>query len=375
MNHFKYILLSALGILLCGCYEDFESTTVVTQEIEPGISVRHDIEGTVTDTSGNVIENATITINERVAISNQEGRFELQSIEINEFGSFLSVTHPEYIKTGIRIYPHSSLAHELGLTLIYKPQSSILSNTAGGQIISDNGVELTFQAESVTQDGAPYNSNYEVVIFYVDPKKDNNYNKQLRAYDLDINNNEFFPKIEAYSMASITIIGENGKELQLNPNKPVAVKFPASTDNSSIPNSASLLSFNEDRGLWEEEGTAMFINNKYEATLSHFSWWSISNIKTTSEFCFTFESTLDDPPSDNIYVLNTLSGNHIQAGLVDYKNETCIPVPDDEDLRLSVYNYCTNKRASVTINSSDISNKQVINVNDNITGFTVNQMR
>jgi len=372
MRSSKNLLFILISILLIGCYEDFETTTIVTQQVEPGISYRHDISGIVTDTSGLFLQGATIKIQEQTVVTDQTGKFNIQSVEINEFGSFLSVEHPQYITSGIRLYPHSSLLHAIDLSLVVKPQSYSVQNNTGGQVTTESGVELNFQPESILKNNAPYSGEYQVVIFYVDPKKEQNYNKQLRAYDIENNVPNYFPKIDAISMVSITILDNNGQELQLNAEKPVRVRFPFDNTLTSQPSSVPVLSFNEENGLWQDEGNASLLNNKYEATLSHFSWWTVSNIKQTVELCFTFESILENPPNDNIYVLNTLSGNHVQAARVDYLNETCIPVPEGEDLILTVYNFCYVQNALQIITSSTVSTKQAIKVEDNTDGYIIN---
>ena len=70
--------------------------------------------------------------------------------------------------------------------------------------------------------------------------------------------------------------GENGEKLQLKRGCKAKLTFPVPEGmNENLPSSIPLWSFNEQTGLWEEEGSATLQGNVYVGEVSHFSWTNL----------------------------------------------------------------------------------------------------
>ena len=369
-RHFFFLLI--FTALISGCYEDFENTSTTTSDVVPSISYRNHILGTVQDTFGATLANVEITLNGTTIISNDAGEFKFENTPIDEIGSYLAAKGEGFIATGIRLYPVKALSQNLNITMVREHIGFSIDNSTGGKVTDKSGLEVNFAAQSILSNGIPYVGTYNVRIFYIDPKNKDQYQQQLRAYDVDEKVLSSLPKIEALSMAYISIIDENGQVLEVAPQSLVTVRFPITNGANNLPDALDLLSFNEELGLWVDEGTATKEGQTYNAELNHFSWWSVSNIIDSKELCLKFESTEASPPIDNVFVINTISGSHVYFGHVDYENEICIPVPAQGDFNLEVYKYCIVQLAERVILSSDITNEPiVIPIEENSSGFSI----
>jgi len=369
----RYVLFIGLCLIMfVGCYEDIEITSIVTQQIEPGVLYRNDIVGVVVDTSGIPVANAQVTLVDESELTDAQGRFAFENVLIDEKGTHLAVANVGYVTTGVRIYPVKALRQTIDVTLVSEAIGFVIDNNTGGIVNHASGLTLTFAPESVLSAGKLFEGGFNVNIFFIDPQDDANFEKQLRAYDVHNQVSTSLPKIDPISMAYITVTDDKGIELNINPELPVKVDFPIKSNSSTLSQTLDLLSFDDSNGLWIDEGSAVKDADNYKAELSHFSWWTVSNIVDTKTLCLDFNSSLDEPPGDNIFVINTVSGNHIYFGTVDYDNAVCIPVPSNEELIIKAYKYCVVEVGEITIKTQELGNDPLsFNITENTTGYNI----
>jgi len=369
----RYVLFIGLCLIMfVGCYEDIEITSIVTQQIEPGVLYRNDIVGVVVDTSGIPVANAQVTLVDESELTDAQGRFAFENVLIDEKGTHLAVANVGYVTTGVRIYPVKALRQTIDVTLVSEAIGFVIDNITGGIVNHASGLTLTFAPESVLSAGKLFEGGFNVNIFFIDPQDDANFEKQLRAYDVHNQVSTSLPKIDPISMAYITVTDDKGIELNINPELPVKVDFPIKSNSSTLSQTLDLLSFDDSNGLWIDEGSAVKDADNYKAELSHFSWWTVSNIVDTKTLCLDFNSSLNEPPGDNIFVINTVSGNHIYFGTVDYDNAVCIPVPSNEELIIKAYKYCVVEVGEITIKTQELGNDPLsFNITENTTGYNI----
>jgi hypothetical protein len=81
--------------------------------------------------------------------------------------------------------------------------------------------------------------------------------------------------METYGMLNVELRGSNNEKLQLTAGHTASISLPiAQNQLDTAKGTIPLWHFNETAGLWEEEGFATRVGNRFVGTVSHFSWWN-----------------------------------------------------------------------------------------------------
>ena len=141
---------------------------------------------------------------------------------------------------------------------------------------------LEFEANSfIDEDGNRYNGDVTVEVTHVDPSTDEieGAPRDLSAIGLDD-----ATQLMSYGMADVTLYGENGEQLSIDPDHPASIRIPITNGDLSadfhleVGDSQSTWSFDPEQGIWVEESVGTVSENEsglffnFEAT--HFSWWN-----------------------------------------------------------------------------------------------------
>ena len=113
-------------------------------------------------------------------------------------------------------------------------------------------------------------------ILYLSPD-DNDFATMMPGGDLAaIDKSENPVQLVSYGMVCVNLATNNGKRVQLADEKPATLTFPVPDrfSGSEIPDEIPLWSFDEEKGLWIEEGVAHYDrdNNVFVGEVKHFSW-------------------------------------------------------------------------------------------------------
>jgi protocatechuate 3,4-dioxygenase beta subunit len=128
----------------------------------------------------------------------------------------------------------------------------------------------------VKADGSAYTGTVNADMLYLDPN-DANFAEAMPGGDLAaIRSNNSTAQLLSYGMTEIALTDNAGNPLQLKNGASSELTFPipAGMENNP-PATIPLWYFDEERGLWVEEGTATLQGNVYKGTVSHFSWHNL----------------------------------------------------------------------------------------------------
>ena len=152
---------------------------------------------------------------------------------------------------------------------------------------------------------------------------------------------------------------------------------------SSAPATIPLWSFDEDYGVWVEEGEAVLENGNYVGTVRHFSFWNYDVPVDLVNYCATFIDGEGNPLS-NLSVIITSPTIGSSGGSTNENGEVCGLIPAEESLELAagIQDTCglnTLFETSIGPFSTDSSDEFVISdttlsevVIETVTGFFVN---
>ncbi|MGB0931711.1 MAG: hypothetical protein ACPGVB_13090 [Chitinophagales bacterium] len=211
-------------------------------------------EATTTDENGNFLYR-----NVRVA---SDGAF----IKVREMGKFegfrkMNVTPDSYNYTKIKL---------LDKTII-----GTVSSSTGGTATHPSSAKLELFSNSVRyESGGEYTGNVNVAMSWIDPTANDLPARMVGDLSgVDNQGNEVL--LGTYGMLNVELLADNGDELQLKDGSPATLSFPVPAEiRDNAPATIPLWSYNEDLGVWFEEGSATLQGGFYVGDVAHFSSWN-----------------------------------------------------------------------------------------------------
>lgn len=153
------------------------------------------------------------------------------------------------------------------------------ASTAKSLNVSWNGMKVDLPAGYVDANGNAYTgTNVTAKSAYLDPDL-NEFANYMPGDLTAIRSDQSEAALISYGMISVELTGDNGEKLQ--PGSPATLTFPVPTNakliGGQLPATMPLWSFNEETGLWEEEGVATLNGDgtAYVGTVNHFSWHNL----------------------------------------------------------------------------------------------------
>lgn len=276
MKKILFFLILALG--MASCHKDTEDTTIIEDVYTPPvIKVNGTIAGLVADEQGNGIEGATVRVGNQQQQTGPGGYFLFRNIVLDANGTFVKVDEANYFHASRRIFPKANSTNYTTLTLMSKSQSMVGSVDAstGGTLNVNGGASVKLPANGiVSADGSAYSGSVSVAARWLDPSARNMVDimpGNLQA----INANDEEVALASYGMIAVELTSSNGSRLQLGNGAKAELTFPIPASlSASAPSEIPLWHFDENTGLWRQDGKAIRQGNVYVGEVSHFSFWN-----------------------------------------------------------------------------------------------------
>lgn len=272
----KIILFANLVIMLLaiyGCSED--GITTPNTPNNNGGSITTTISGIVVNESNEPVQGATVTAYGQVKTSGSNGEFMFTNITVPanrlfvkaEKSGFFTATRGELPKSGATV---------LKITMMQKTITHSINSTTGGSADLSNGSKVEIQPGSVVKsDGTSYSGQVNMSVVYMDPT-DVKFSETVAGGDMMARRSDSSDAVLfSYGILKVEMESPSGEKLNVTGGKPstITTTIPASLV-ASAPATIPLWYFDENTGLWREEGTATKQGNKYVGTVNHFTDWN-----------------------------------------------------------------------------------------------------
>lgn len=166
------------------------------------------------------------------------------------------------------------------ISMVPKSNTSFSSVTTfkseQGAEVKVDGCTVSIPANSIAlADGTAYRGIVNLSVVYLSPEN-RFFDELVPGGDLcAIRSNGDTAALVSYGMARVEMESENGEKLQLKAGSKANLKFPVSSFQKSNPHDTiPLWWFDENVGLWREEGLTLNKGDYYEGYVSHFTWWN-----------------------------------------------------------------------------------------------------
>ena len=242
------------------------------------------LSGIVRDASGTPIEGVSIVSGSSVATTNTDGFFEFDQIQVVSVLNDRSVVR--FSKAGYFDVVRSMDADDDAAdgasweVVMCKKENNDFTSIKTYSSSSDQTLQAGEMKIDMPQDGykvdgtgAGYAGKVKSEMVYLDPNNER-FSEMMPGGDLvAVRSDNSSAQLVSYGMTDLNMYAENGDKLQLKDGCKAKLTFPIPAGmGENPPASIPLWSFNEQTGLWEEEGSAALQGNVYVGEVAHFSW-------------------------------------------------------------------------------------------------------
>lgn len=228
--------------------------------------------GFIQDQNKEALEGVRVTHGTQSAMTDDLGFYRIETFVTQH--STLLIEHAGYFTAhpGIGSVQEGSFRHDY--VLVERNLTASINSSAGGQVQIASGVELSLVGNGfeLKDGGAAYDGVVHVYAHYLDPA-DESITERMPGNLMGQNTENELRILETYGMFQVELESPTGEALQINKNADLTWDLPSDMM-SSAPDAIPMWSFDEESGLWKEEGIATKSGNQMTAELSHFSWWN-----------------------------------------------------------------------------------------------------
>lgn len=319
----KYLFLICLA-LMTSCVDEFDASTTTTTSDPDNVitNVISNVTGIVVDENGIGISDAEVRLGDETVFSNNNGAYIFKNVIMDKHGVHISAYSNSHFFGSTYVYPISQKTVTSRITLMRLEEVQVFSSTDSVELIVGDLDEilgvLKFSANSFqTKEGDPYEGEVYVYARVLDPTNRSTVDLMPGAL-VGRNLSGDIGNLISYSMMGIEIYGVEDIPLELISGKTVEIEFPIM--NSLVengPDEIPLWFFDEEKGIWIEEGTATKIikpsgQNTYSGQVSHFTFWNCDVFEETT----FIEGRIVDEAGDGLSNLNvrlTIQNQSISA--------------------------------------------------------------
>lgn len=242
------------------------------------------LSGIVRDASGTPIEGVSIVSGSSAATTNTDGFFEFDQIQVVSVPNDRSVVR--FSKEGYFDVVRSMDADDDAadgasweVVMCRKENNDFTSiktySSSSDQTLQAGEMKIDMPQDGYKVDGtgAGYAGKVKSEMVYLDPNNER-FSEMMPGGDLAaVRSDNSSAQLVSYGMTDLNMYAENGDKLQLKDGCKAKLTFPIPAGmGENPPASIPLWSFNEQTGLWEEEGSAALQGNVYVGEVAHFSW-------------------------------------------------------------------------------------------------------
>jgi hypothetical protein len=344
----KLTLLSLIFLTLFACRKDIDETLSTEESVNDPITTIIDFEpevipviatlfGTVTDEAGVAMAGVAVNLDNNSATTDDGGRFVFRDITMNAAGTFVEANRNGYFPGSHRFFPKEGSVNYATISLLTKSNTGNFVSTDGGVINSSEGIQLDFPANSVVNaNGDAYEGTVEVSARWIDPSADN-----LQAI-MPGNLQGISSSLEEVALASFGMIAveletPTGESLNLGNGLKATLSIPIPSGFlSNAPAEIPLWYFDNNYGLWVQEGMATLQGNMYVGEVAHFSFWNYDAPAPYITLSGTLVSENGSPIPNAVVTLTIVSSGASASGWTNNDGVFSGKVPDNEEFVMTV---------------------------------------
>lgn len=237
------------------------------------------LSGFVYDNNGNPLQNVQVISGSEYVISGRDGGFVLDNVNSVNGRTVVKFVCSGYNEITRSMPTVSGDVWEVTMTPTWGAKvASSYESPSTGVSLNASGMKVEMEPNGFKFADGEALGMYDYVstqVVYLSPD-DKDFATTMPGGDLAaVRTDNSEVQLVSYGMVNVNLTS-NGKKVQPADGKPATLTFPVPEKfkNGTLPESIPLWSFNEQTGLWEEEGVATYDSqeNVYKGQVTHFSW-------------------------------------------------------------------------------------------------------
>lgn len=349
-------------VALTACRDDKNIVDVTETPYEPPIlewtqlntAVNGDLTGFVVDENGQPIQDAKATLGNTTVSTDVYGHFFFNDVTMNAEGTYVTVDKSGYFEGSRRFFAMEGQENRIKVEMITQSFDQSFESNQGGEIMVEGGASILFNEDAIKmEDGSAYDGTVQIAAKWLDPSAANTLD-QMPGNLQGVSNQAEEVALGTYGMIAVELIGVSGEPLNLKEDNPATLRMPVPASMvANAPTEIPLWSFNEEHGMWVEEGKATLTNGVYVGEVSHFSFWNCDVPFPLVNFTAIIQDS-DGNPVDNIKVAISTATMDTGYGYTNSDGSISGKVPADEELTVYVYGPCGDELYNQTIAPSSV---------------------
>ncbi|MFS4471522.1 carboxypeptidase-like regulatory domain-containing protein [Chryseobacterium sp. T20] len=318
-----------------------DNTSNSTSNYNFGATTQRNFQGVVLDTNGIPVSGATVTIGTSTVTTNLKGLFTFKNASVKENFAHVKVTKPGFVNASRVLVPTNGI-NRVNIMMIPATTTSTIATGSTSTVSLPNGTKVKFDGSFKDANGNPYSGSVSVGVFHL-TSSDPYLNELMPGSFLATNSGGNARIMETFGMLHVQLTGSSGQNLQIANGHTAEITVPIdAAQTSSSPATIPLWSYNEETGMWKEEGAATKIGNTYVGTVSHFSWWNCDAQFPQATMKVTVKNSAGQVLPNIKVTLKRSSQSYETYGITDNTGTVSGIVPAGEILALNVYDACNN---------------------------------
>ena len=337
----RYLVPFCLLLCIASCKKDVD---IFNPNPLPPPAVMFDASAfvEVVDDAGRPVENALVVLGSKNAMTDELGVVHLEDVPMSS-STYLTVDKDGYFHGSRRFNPSADKTHFIRVRLLQDAIVAQVDAQSGGSADLDGGVRMTFPANAVSEsNGAAYTGMIHIAaqpITADDPNLSDKMPGDLvgRMDDGSIN------ALASMGMMAVELRGDAGQELQVREGSAVTMRMDIPSEMlGNAPASIPMWYFDEEQGLWIEDGNAALNGNAYEGNVTHFTYWNYDAWFPIVKWGATFLYENGDTASGVSVCVTILSLETTKCALTNEDGVACGMVAANELLLIEVKDPCGN---------------------------------
>ncbi len=294
--------------------------------------------GTVKNENNQFLEGVQISIGNTITTTDRNGIFIMNNVDVYENFAYIRAQKTGYLNGSRTLIPKEDGVNRVEIRLYKKEPIATINSGEVSQVDVDLFHSITFRGGFIDSNGNPYTGQVDVVANYFPPNLLNSFDRMPGSLFGQSASNEAVG-LETYGMMQVELFSPSGEELNIDENSPALLQMKISSSQTDIaPETMNLWYFDEEVGYWKEEGEATKQGDRYEAEVTHFSWWNCDVPFDGIQFCFDLKPSNADGISQYYFFIRRASNDQlIYGGLTTSGEVECGLIPRNEAINVSVY--------------------------------------
>lgn len=275
-----YHLLVAFVVLLgISCRKDQAHENYVEHPpvIKPDLTIKitSSVAGFVTDENDKPVYGAVVNAGNKQTSTDEYGYFKITDALLPEAAAFVKINKNGYFLGFKTFTPKTGKQNFVRLKLVRKNTSGTVDAAAGGAVTATNGARVVLPANGVViaSNGAAYNGTVNVAMHWIDPSDIQAHQLSAPGDARGLDKEDHLMYVKSFGTLAVELTSNSGQLLQIATGKLATINIPIPASMTAAPSSVSLWSFDENNGLWKQEGSATKSGSVYTGEVSHFSFW------------------------------------------------------------------------------------------------------